>query len=826
MMRRLFLPSLLAASASAIYAAPDLSPAGFVKTVRPLFDDHCYDCHGDGEHKGDLALDKLPLDFSTPEKLRAWIGVLDKMESGEMPPKKKPRPAPAQLAAANDWLRAALFVADSQRQRTEGRVVARRLNRAEYENTIRDLLAIETPLKEILPEDNSAHGFDNIGAALDVSSVLMERYLEAADTALDAAMPRSLRTEPSTLRYSFLEDENLFKQLGDKTVLKRDDGVVMFSSGYMPTIVRKFRAPADGLYRVRASIYAYQSQKPVTMIATGGDVVTNRGETHTIGFFDAPPDKPLVVEFTDRIARNGTFKVMPYRLEGGERARQTGSDKYDGPGLAVQWVEIEGPLAGAWPPESHHRLFGDLPIEPIDAVSAANLERAKREPQRASYLATQIKQEVISKDPAADADRFMRDFIPKAFRRAVSEAEMAPYLAVVKARLESDYRFEEAMRVGYKAILTSPEFLFLRESPGKLDDFALASRLSYFLWSSMPDAELLALAKAGKLSQPVVLRAQTERLLTSPKARAFTENFLGQWLDLRLIDFTTPDKKLYPEFDDLLKLSMVRETQLFFEEVLKHDLPVQNFIQSDFTILNQRLAELYDIPGVTGQEFRKVTLPPGSHRGGLLGQAAILKVTANGTTTSPVLRGKWILDRVMGIPPSPPPKDISAIEPDIRGAKTIREQLEKHRDVASCASCHSKLDPPGFALENFDVIGAWRDRYRIAPERGQRADYIQPKGNFPQWVRVALGPAVDASYTLESGEKFRDVDEFKALLVRDREMMPRCLASKLLVYATGAGIQFADRPVIAEIVARSKAKNYGLRSIVHEVVQSRVFQTK
>ena len=824
-MRCLFLLPLLAVTAT-LQAAPDLTSAGFARAVRPLFDEHCYDCHGDGEHKGDFSLDKLPLDFSSPEKLRAWVGVLDKMESGEMPPKKEPRPAPAQLAAAGGWLRTALLAADRQRQQTEGRVVTRRLNRAEYENTIRDLLAIETPLKEMLPEDNSAHGFDNIGAALDVSSVLMERYLEAADAALDAAMPRALRIEPATLRYSYLDDDNLLKQLGDKTVLKRDDGVVMFSSGYMPTFVRKFRAPADGLYRVRASIYAYQSQKPVVMVALGGDVVTGRGETHTIGFFDAPLGQPIVVEFIDRIARYATFKVMPFRLEGGERARQTGPEKYDGPGLAVQWVEIEGPLAGSWPPESHRRLFGDLPIEPIDAVSAANLERAKREPQKAEYLAKQIKQEVLSKNPTADAERLLRSFIPKAFRRPVSDAEMAPFIALAKARLENGYRFEEAMRVGYKAVLTSPEFLFLREKAGKLDAFALASRLSYFLWSTMPDAELLTLAQQGKLSQPAVLRAQTERLLASPKARAFTANFLGQWLDLRLIDFTTPDRKLYPEFDELLKVSMVRETQLFFEEVLKRDLAVQNFIHSDFTILNQRLAEHYDIPGVSGQEFRKVALPPGSHRGGLLGQAAVLKVTANGTTTSPVLRGKWILDRVMGIPPAPPPKNISAVEPDIRGTKTIREQLDKHRDVESCATCHVKIDPPGFALENFDVIGGWRERYRIVPAPGQRADYVPLKGDFPRQMRVALGPPVDASYQMENGATFRDVDEFKALLLRDKEQIARCLAAKLLVYATGAGLQFADRPVVAEIVARSKAKSYGLRTMIHEVVQSAVFGSK
>ena len=810
---------LLFAAAGTAGAAPDLSSTGFARAVKPLFEEHCYGCHGDGEHKGDFALDKLALDFSTPEKLRAWIGVVDKMDSGEMPPKKKPRPAPAQLAAASGWLHSALFAADLRRQQTEGRVVSRRLNRVEYENTVRDLLAVETPLKELLPEENTAFGFDNIGAALDISSVLMERYLEAADLALDAAMPRTQRVESKTERYSYLDDENLLKQLGDKTVLQRIDGVVMFSSGYMPTALRKFRAPVDGLYRVRVSCYTYQATKPVVMVALGGDVIAGRGETHTIGFFDAPPEKPTVIEFTDRIARNNSFKVMPFRLEAGERARQTGPEEYEGAGLAVQWVEVEGPLEGAWPPASHARLFGSLQISPLPDKDERG-RKTYRKPTDPVFTVT-------SEHPEADAEKPIRDFVPRAFRRPATEGEIAPFIALVKSRLTNNYNFEEAMRVGYKAILTSPEFLFLKEKPGKLDEYALASRLSYFLWSSMPDAELLALAQAGKLSQPAVLRAQTERLLSSPKARAFTENFLGQWLDLRQIDFTTPDKKLYPEYDELLKTSMVRETQLFFEEVLKHDLPVQNFIQSDFTMLNGRLAEHYDIPGVTGQEFRKVPLPPGSHRGGLLGQAAILKVTANGTTTSPVLRGKWILDRVEGRPPAPPPKTVGAIEPDIRGAKTIREQLDKHRDVESCATCHSKIDPPGFALENFDVIGGWRDRYRIVPERGQRGvEYVKVKGDSSQQRNVALGRPVDASYTLENGAAFHDVDEFKALLLKDKEQIARCLAAKLLVYATGAGIQFSDRTVVDDIVAHSRAKNYGLRAMIHEVVQSRDFLNK
>ena len=293
-------------------------------------------------------------------------------------------------------------------------------------------------------------------------------------------------------------------------------------------------------------------------------------------------------------------------------------------------------------------------------------------------------------------------------------------MAIVQAKLDGGYTFEQAMRAALKGVLISPEFLFLREQPGKLDDFALASRLSYFLWSTMPDDELFALAEQQKLSQPDVLRQQVERMLASPKAAAFTENFVGQWLGLREIDATEPSHIFYPEFDHLLKVSMIRETELFFDEVLKHDLSLTNFVASDFTMLNGRLAKHYGIPGVEGWEFHKTPLPPDSHRGGVLTMASVLKVTANGTTTSPVLRGAWVLDRILGTPPSPPPDDVPAIDPDIRGATTIREQLAKHRSVESCGVCHRKIDPPGFALESFDCIGGWRDKYRVTGngERG------------------------------------------------------------------------------------------------------------
>src|SRR5262249_41396550 len=313
------------------------------------------------------------------------------------------------------------------------------------------------------------------------------------------------------------------------------------------------------------------------------------------------------------------------------------------------------------------------------------------------------------------------------------------------------HSFEQAVRVGLKAVLVSPEFLFLREQPGKLDDFALASRLSYFLWSTMPDEELLTLAEQEKLSQVDVLRTQVERMLNDPRATAFIENFVGQWLGLRDIDFTLPDPRLYPEFDEMLKESMVRETRLFFDELLKNDVSLTNFVVSDFTMLNGRLAKHYGIPGVEGWQFRKVLLPPDSHRGGVLTMASVLKVTANGTNTSPVVRGAWVLDRILGTPPPRPPEGPPAGQPDHPPATTIREQLAKHRQIASCAACHAKIDPAGFALESFDVIGGWRESYRSVGNGkpvmvdGRRMPYLQ-------------GRKVDPADVLPDGRKFKDID--------------------------------------------------------------------
>jgi len=320
-----------------------------------------------------------------------------------------------------------------------------------------------------------------------------------------------------------------------------------------------------------------------------------------------------------------------------------------------------------------------------------------------------------------------------------------------------------------------------------------------------------------------VLVAQARRMLADPRGRRFTVNLLDNWLKLRDIDFTQPDTKLYPEFEEYLKKSMVAESRAFFEELLGNDLPARTVIASDFAMLNERLAEHYGVPGVIGAEIRRVSLPPGTHRGGFLTQGAVLKVSANGTTTSPVVRGAFVLDRLLGMPPDPPPKDVPAVEPDIRGSTTIREQLSRHRDQAACAGCHAKLDPPGFALESFDATGRWRTHYRALPPDAAEKVVGLPGTDIRYYVQ---GPTVDPSYTLADGRPFADVEGFQRLMLEDERQIARNLVAMFAAQLTGAEIEFADRGTVEEILDHTAAGGYGVRSILEAVVQSRLFTHK
>lgn len=748
--------------------------------------EHCYDCHGSEVQKAGLRLDDLPEKLADPKTADTWAEVYERVAAGEMPPaKRKVQPEPAERAAFARELQNALLTADRERRADDGRAVLRRLNREEYQNTIRDLFGIDVDVRELLPEDGTAQGFDNNGEALSLSSVLLERYLEAADLALDSVLVNGPAPEKKQWRLSLMPErykEGDFHFRGGVRVLPDETFVFFTSQAFQPVSLEQFRAPVEGYYHFRVRQYVYQSAGKSLATAWYVHARDNRARTgQLIGFFDTPPGDPVTIEFTAKIPKNCTIKPMPYRLPGRNLPDTSG---YTGPGLAVQDVEVEGPLLEAWPPRGYQELLGSLALQ--DGT-------------------------------LADAEKALRKLAPRAFRRPITDDDVEPYLALVRAALAQKRPFDAALRDGIKAILCAPDFLFLREPPGRLDDFALASRLSYFLWSSLPDDALVSEARADRLQQPAALHAQVERMLNDPKSARFVENFTGQWLGLRNIAATTPDKKLNPGFDEALQDAMVQETQRFFSELLRGDLSVRNFVDSDFAMLNARIAELYGIKDVAGWDFRKVPLPPGTHRGGVLGQAAILKITANGTSTSPVIRGNWILKNILGQPVKPPPPNVPALEPDIRGATTIREQVANHRKNEQCAICHDRMDPLGLALENFDVIGQWRTNYRVA-EFESRDGQTKVRGYKP-------GAAVDATGTV-AGRNFADVDELKRLLLEKPDQIARCVAGKLLTYATGAGLSFSDKMAVEEIVKEAAAKDHGLRTLVHAVVASEPFHTK
>lgn len=757
---------------------------------------HCTACHGRERHEADLRFDVLSGDFRDRAARAAWQLALRRIRAGEMPPDDRPRPTPEEVHALDRWQRERAQAADEARRR-EGRVVLRRLNRVEYENTVRDLLGIEIDLRDRLPVDTSAGGFDNIAEALHVSSFLMERYLDAAEAALEVAIARGPQP-PLYHRRHDLRDERHVKTTTEKVFLRRDDALVCFcSSPWQAITLWSFYPSARGRYRIRITASAYQSAgRPVTFRLDAGNMLM-AGRPHLVGYFDAPAEQPATFEFSERLEARETIRLLPYGLPNAQTVHKIGAEQYTGPGLALHAVEIEGPLHDCWPPESHRRIFGDLPRKEIGRGAV----------------------EVVSEQPSADAARILQGFVRRAYRRAVQESDWRPFAALFERKLAAGHSFEAALRVALQGVLVSPDFLFLREKPGRLHDYALASRLSYFLWSSMPDDELLAQAAAGQLARPEVLREQVERMLNSPRSRALVEHFTGQWLGLRDIDFTAPDHLLYPEFDDLLKDSMVREAHEFFREVLRADLSATNFVASDFTYLNARLARHYGIEGVEGNLLRKCPLPPGSHRGGVLTMAAVMKVTANGTNTSPVVRGAWVLDRLLGQSPRPPPAGVPAIEPDIRGATTIREQLARHRADQACAVCHQAIDPPGFALESFDVIGGWRTHYRSLG----RGEPVHREGRRLPYSR---GPAVDPSGVLPDGRPFADIDGLRKLLLANPDQLVRNLVQKLVAYGTGCVADDQDADEVDAIVARVREENYGLRALVHAVVASKLFREK
>ena len=848
---------------------------------RTFLEKHCYDCHDKETKKGGLDLESLG---SEKQQLERWIKIHDAVADGEMPPaKKKTRPPEADKAAFVNELDTRLTAASTAARPV--RTQLRRLTRQEFENSLKDLLSLpRLDITGLLPADGRVSGYDKIGSGLDLSPGHLAAYQEAIEKALDVAIatqstaPRvyNKRIYPAGLfkfganlshgQYVLLKDKepdpalpvrggfedknghvgHEGPDLKDRGALVKSPAVAQSQSavGLLNPNLAGYEAAMNistiyaGTYRLRLSIWGFRwaNGKPNPCDAPQAAVLRAHEEGkqqeggRLLSAFTAPSMESKVGEITTWLDAHESIVFDPVSVPWvGLRVGQVAgrAAKHVGPGVALDWFEIEGPLNPVWPPVSHTRLFGQLPIKPF--VAGTDIVPPHREKIRSNggYLPSMHldltpaerapKLETVqSTQPIEDARKLLADFLPRAFRRDVTASEIEPYLKLLQTRLDAKDCFEDAMRRVYVAVLTSPEFLFL---PAPADDTALAARLAYWLWNGPPDEALLTAARDRTLHRPEILRAQIDRLLADPRSERFTQDFARQWLELGRLDETNPDPLLYPEYRFLLGQGVANETPAFLRELITKDLPARSLLQPGFAMLTQRLAEHYGIKGVQGVEQRKVTLPTDSLRGGLLGQAAIHKLTANGTTTSPVKRGVWVSDRLLDAPAPPPPPGISAVDPDTRGTTTIREQLTKHRSDPSCAACHAKIDAPGFALEAFDPVGGLRSRYR---SNGQ-GDLPAEKGHTDWKVEYKLGPSVDASGALRDGRAFRDTASFIELLASDDEKLARAFVAHLARYATGTEISYADRAEIRRIVAQTKANGYGLHSLLHALAQSPLF---
>jgi hypothetical protein len=855
-----------------------VKPAYSTAQATTFIKNHCLDCHDNLSKKGDLDLAALRHDLTEAQTLRHWLKVYERVESNEMPPPKRPRPSAHEREPFLAWLKARLRTAETAHRGSSERTPLRRLTRAEYENTVRDLFDMPgLALQNMLPADGMAHGFDKNSEALDISHVNIAKYIEAADHVLDLAIatqPQAPKMQKHRLslaqRGGFVAhilmngdgvllrdmkpdpefpapgewkhfDEGAHERMG---TFERGSSVGLFrheDESFSPYFAA-FVTTHPGRYHAKWSVWSFGWDKGQVLPARGteaarlsvvqltGDGRGGQHPSYVLGYFDAPSLQPTQHEVNVWLNYNEIFGFNAASLAPVANYHRKGhAMAFTGPGIAVDWLDIEGPLNDIWPPRSHRLLFGDLSLVQWKAEEQGNARPPSRTKVR-QIGAGQNRPDpdkglwtVKSDSPLTDADKLLKAFLPKAFRRAVSDEVRAQYVAKVEARLKAGDCFETAMRWAYRAALCSPDFLYHIEPQKTLDGPALANRLAYFLWNSAPDEPLAKLGAEGKLRDAKVLREQTERLLRDEKAERFINDFLGQWLKLRQIAATDPDRKLYPEFSTYLQDSMVSETRAYFRELLDKNLDVSHIARSEFAMLNEKLAVHYGIAGVSGSQIRRVQLPEDCPRGGFLTQGAILKITANGTTTSPVPRGAFVLERILGQPADPPPPNIPAVEPDVRGATTIREQLDKHRNNPACAGCHAKIDPPGFALESFDVIGGYRTRYRSIGD-GEPA----PRGSIDPFIGVGfkLGPKVDSSGALADGRKFGDIREFQAYLAADRQRLAQNLATQLAIYGTGRSVSFADRDELDGVVQRALKQEGGVRTLLHEVVQSRLFQTR
>ena len=793
-----------------VLVASIASAQSFEDAVRPLVRESCIRCHG-VRTVTPLNLIDLGYDLTDHETFKTWEKVYERLDRGEMPPATAPQPDQATVDTVLVSLKRALTDANLS-ARGGQRTPLRRLTRLEYGYTISDLLgvdeAIGAELSNLLPAEADSGGFDTVAANQTMSPLHVQSYLAAADQALDAALQVGPFPPVGTRVIDYRKSDYLqllegcdFLSCG--AILQLDDAYVAFSevastfTFHTGWASERFDVLYPGRYRVAVEAYPFQAETPVTLALYQGRLVgVNASLNHLIASMDLVGDTPRTLEVTPFLRPGDLLAPVPYDNEAppGDRPEAYFQpDKhvrdYRGEGIALKSITIEGPLLDSWPLPSTRALLTGVAFDEDGDV-------------------------VLSRPPYEHVVEIVERFAPRAFRRPLDPGELEAYASLARPLLAAGRPFIEAVRVPLRAILSAPPFLYHGGTAGgsaELDDFALATRLSYFLWRSQPDDELFDLAGAGGLSDPTVLARQVDRMLDGPRTERFVNDFAGQAFRLYELRATSPDPGLYPEYDDRLGQAMERETQLFLAELIAADEGVDSLIDADFTFLNRRLAEHYGVEGVEGTEMRRVALPADSPRGGLLTQASIHKVTANGTTTSPIPRGNFVLANLLGRPAPPPPAAVDIPEPDTRGTTTIREQLDAHRTSPVCANCHRTIDPPGFALESFDPIGGFRTRYRISGAGSRRGG------------ASTEGAPVDASGVTHSGDAFSGIDEYKQLLL---DAVARHLASQLLVFSTGAEVEFADRDTVEGIVDSGRTEGHPVRSMIHRVVQSDLFRKR
>lgn len=743
------------------------APVAYETHVRPLLSKYCYSCHGPKKAKANLDLSKYATEASVLSARKLWKRILDQIQSLQMPPEesgRQPKPAERELLAS--WIEAAILRPDPNAPPDPGRVVLRRLNRAEYRNTIRDLLGVELggafdPTRDF-PSDDVGYGFDTIGDVLSIPPLLMEKYVAAAERILDRAIVTPDELKPAVRR---LEAEALAVTAGGAPDSAH---MVLFANG---EVFAEVEVPKDGLYALRVRAGGDQAgPEPARMLL--------RADDRDLKTFDVSVPRDRMKVYEEKVAlRAGKRRIAaafvndyynPSAPKRSERDRN----------LVIDWLELAGPILTGPPPlpESHRRLFTAHPGEGVP----------KREAAR----------------------RILAPLAERAFRRPVTPEEVERLLGLFDLADAQGESFEAAMKVPLLAVLVSPHFLFRVERDGPpgaprgvrpLDDWELATRISYFLWSSMPDEELFSLARQGRLRDPRTLEAQVDRMLRDPRARALSENFALQWLQLRRLEIHTPDPKRFPTFNEKLREAMRREAELLFDEVVRQDRSVLTLLDADFTYVNEALARHYGIPGIQGEEMRRVALQD-PRRGGVLMMAAVLTVTSNPTRTSPVKRGKWVLEALLGTPPPPPLPDAGELKDEPEGAErlTVRQRLELHRADPNCAGCHKRMDPIGLGFENYDAIGRWRDT----------------EGRLP----------LDVSGTLVDGRSFNGPVELKKILLSRRDDFVRNLIEKTLTYALGRGVEYYDAPVVKEIQKSMAAQGFRFSALVKGVVRSYPFR--